>query len=150
MDDFLIMAPTRWSLRRAVRDLNRLMAEYGFPLHPDKTQLGYTTRGFDWMGLWFTQGGIQSIASRARNKHLQQCRWRYEQIRSLNQNCQETRMAQYRRRWFRALVPPHAGLVLDSVFATPPAYDALLANSAPRAAWGVHLLGRFTRDGLEA
>lgn len=62
MDDFLILAPTRWSLRRAVRGLNRLMEEYGFTLHPDKTQLGYTARGFDWMGLWFTQGGMQSIA----------------------------------------------------------------------------------------
>lgn len=106
MDDFIILAPGRWLLRRAVRDLKRLMSEYGFTLHPDKTQLGYTARGFDWMGLWFTQAGMQAIAPRARNKHLQQCRRLYEQIRNLNSQIQAARMAQYRRRWFRALVPP--------------------------------------------
>ncbi|EMG7889731.1 transposase [Enterobacter hormaechei] len=106
MDDFLILAPGRWILRRAVRDLKRLMAEYGFTLHPDKTQLGYTARGFDWMGVWFTQAGMQAIAPRARNKHLQQCRRLYEQIRSLTPQRQVERMAQYRRRWVRALVPP--------------------------------------------
>ncbi|EDV8901038.1 hypothetical protein BGD62_003659 [Salmonella enterica] len=105
MDDFLILAPTRWSLRRAVRDLNRLMAEYGFTLHPDKTQRGYTAQGFDWMGLWFTRCGMQTIAPRARNKHLLQCRRLYEQIRHLSPPLQANRMAQYRSRWVRALVP---------------------------------------------
>lgn len=106
MDDFLILAPTRWLLRRAVRDLKRLMTEYGFTLHPDKTQLGYTAQGFDWMGLWFKAGGMQAIAPRAVNKHQQQCRRLYEQIRNMSPRALESRMAQYRRRWIRALVPP--------------------------------------------
>lgn len=94
MDDFLILAPSGWSLRRAVRDLNRFMEEYGLALRPDKTQPGYTARGIDWMGLWFTQSGMHSIAPHARNKHLLQCRLLYEQIRNLNH--QETRMTQDR------------------------------------------------------
>ncbi|HGM5308652.1 TPA: reverse transcriptase domain-containing protein [Serratia marcescens] len=106
MDDFLILAPTRWLLRRAVRDLKRQMAEYGFILHPDKTQLGYIAQGFDWMGLWFEAGGMQTIAPRAVSKHRQKCRRLYEQIRNLSTHAQEARMAQYRRRWIRALVPP--------------------------------------------
>lgn len=106
MDDFLILAPTRWLLRWAVRDLKRLMAEYGFTLHPDKTQLGYTAQGFDWMGLWFKTGGMRTIAPRAVSKHRQQCRRLYEQIRNLSPHDQAARMAQYRRRWVRALVPP--------------------------------------------
>ncbi|EML9989145.1 hypothetical protein RHQ60_004700 [Citrobacter amalonaticus] len=40
MDDFLILAPTRWVLRRAVRQLRIFMEDYGFELHPAKTQLG--------------------------------------------------------------------------------------------------------------
>ncbi|MGQ8704367.1 reverse transcriptase domain-containing protein, partial [Serratia marcescens] len=64
MDDFIILAPTRWVLRRAVRDLKQFLNVFGFTLHPDKTQLGKTERGFDWMGLWFNTHGIQSIAPR--------------------------------------------------------------------------------------
>lgn len=108
MDDFLILAPTRWTLRRAVRDLKHFLSNYGFTLHPDKTQLGKTERGFDWMGLWFKQGGIQSIAPRAVSKHRLQCRRLYEQIRHLNKDLQAARMALYRRRWVRALRPPSA------------------------------------------
>lgn len=102
MDDFLILAPTRWTLRRAVRDLKQCLSNYGFTLHPDKTQLGKTERGFDWMGLWFKQGGIQSIAPRAVSKHRLQCRRLYEHIRHLNKDLQAARMALYRRRWVRA------------------------------------------------
>ncbi|HFD2064202.1 TPA: reverse transcriptase domain-containing protein [Serratia marcescens] len=105
MDDFLILAPTRWTLRRAVRDLKRFLNTFGFTLHPDKTQLGKTDRGFDWMGLWFTQRGIQSIAPRAVSKHRLQCRRLYEQIRHLNKDLQVARMALYRRRWVSALCP---------------------------------------------
>ncbi|ENG2243756.1 RNA-directed DNA polymerase, partial [Salmonella enterica] len=40
MDDFLILSPTRWHLRRAVRMLNRHFAQAGFEQHPDKTFIG--------------------------------------------------------------------------------------------------------------
>ncbi|MEL5280743.1 reverse transcriptase domain-containing protein [Serratia bockelmannii] len=106
MDDFIILAPTRWSLRRAVRDLKHFMNQYGFTLHPDKTQLGRTERGFDWMGLWFEQHGIQSIAPRAVSKHRLQCRRLYEQIHHLNKDLQAARMALYRRRWVSAFIRP--------------------------------------------
>lgn len=96
MDDFLLLAPTRWVLRRSVRDLKHALEGYGFTLHPDKTQLGYTARGFDWMGLWFTESGVQTFAPCAMNKHLLQCRRLYEQIRHLSPQDQAHRMAQYR------------------------------------------------------
>ncbi|MBJ9356258.1 hypothetical protein GHT41_21520 [Citrobacter koseri] len=108
MDDFIILAPTRWTLRRAVRNLKHFLYNFGFTLHPDKTQLGKTERGFDWMGLWFKQHGIHSIAPRAVSKHRLQCRRLYEQIRHLNKDLQAARMAMYRRRWQRALFPPSA------------------------------------------
>ncbi|ELT4326226.1 transposase [Salmonella enterica] len=108
MDDFIILAPTRWTLRRAVRNLKHFLYNFGFTLHPDKTQLGKTKRGFDWMGLWFKQHGIHSIAPRAVSKHRLQCRRLYEQIRHLNKDLQAARMAMYRRRWQRALFPSSA------------------------------------------
>ncbi|WP_436883523.1 reverse transcriptase domain-containing protein [Enterobacter asburiae] len=121
MDDFLILAPTRWSLRRAVRDLKHFMENYGFTLHPDKTQLRKTERGFDWMGLWFKKHGMHSIAPRAVSKHRQQCRRLYEQIRHLNTDLQAARMALYRRRWVRALIPlrdtaPEPGAVRPNAY----------------------------------
>lgn len=110
MNDFLILAPTRWSLRRAVRHVKHFLNTSGFTLHPDKTQLGKTERGFDWMGLWFKQHGIHSIVPRAVTKHRQQCRRLYEQIRHLNQDSQAARMAMYRRRFIQALTPPEMSL----------------------------------------
>ncbi|BBG67763.1 reverse transcriptase domain-containing protein [Serratia marcescens] len=111
MDDFLILAPTRWSLRRAVARLKQHLHAWGFTLHPDKTQLGRTEQGFDWMGLWFDRNGVRSFAPRAIEKHRLQCRRLYERIRNLNKDVQAARMAMYRRRWVRALVPLTVGLV---------------------------------------
>lgn len=105
MDDFLILSNTRWHLRRAVRDLRSFLTSYGFVLHPDKTQLGRTDNGFNWMGLWFNRHGVLRIAPRAVDKHRLQCRRLYEQVRRLSQEAQAARMALYRRRWLRALMP---------------------------------------------
>ncbi len=112
MDDFLLLAPTRWVLRRAVRDLKHALEDDGFTLHPDKTRLGYTERGFDWMGLWFTESGVQTFAPRAINKHREQCRRLYEQIRHLSPQAQAHRMAQYCERWTRALTSGDGGSAL--------------------------------------
>ncbi|EAQ1076864.1 hypothetical protein CAM18_24110 [Salmonella enterica] len=57
MDDFLILSPTWWHLRRTVRMLNRYFAQAGFEQHPDKTFIGRVEKGFDWMGFWFTDKG---------------------------------------------------------------------------------------------
>ncbi|PIJ52272.1 hypothetical protein BL250_04735 [Erwinia sp. OLTSP20] len=98
MHDFIMLAPTRWTLRRAVRDLNHFLENHGVILLPDKTQLGKTERGFDWMGLWFKKPGMHSIAPRAVSKHHLQCRRLYKQIRHLNKDIQAAPMALYRRR----------------------------------------------------
>lgn len=54
MDDFLLLSPTRWSLKRAIADLQGSLALDGFTCHPDKTQMGRIEKGFDWLGQWFT------------------------------------------------------------------------------------------------
>ncbi|MGN5575945.1 hypothetical protein VF709_24840, partial [Enterobacter sp. Lyrl_3] len=73
--------------------------------HPDKTQLGRTQKGFDWMGLWFTDKGITAFAPRATEKHRLKCRQLYEHIRHLSPEAQAARMANYVRRWGASLLP---------------------------------------------
>jgi RNA-directed DNA polymerase len=50
MDDILILAPTKWKLRKAIRALNKAFNESGLEQHPDKTLIGKTEREFDFLG----------------------------------------------------------------------------------------------------
>jgi len=50
MDDILVLAPTRWSLRRAVITVNRTLSSLVLDKHPDKTFIGPIARGFDFLG----------------------------------------------------------------------------------------------------
>ncbi len=40
MDDILVLAPTRWKLRRAVRVLNQVLSPLELEKHPEKTFIG--------------------------------------------------------------------------------------------------------------
>jgi len=48
MDDILILASTRWNLRKAIRVLNQTFDSVKLEQHPDKTLIGRTERGFDF------------------------------------------------------------------------------------------------------
>ncbi len=50
MDDILVLAPTRWRLRKAVKAVNELLGSLCPLKHPDKTFVGRTERGFDFLG----------------------------------------------------------------------------------------------------
>jgi RNA-directed DNA polymerase len=50
MDDILIMAKTRWQMRRALKRFYALLAPLKLSLHPDKTFVGRIERGFDFLG----------------------------------------------------------------------------------------------------
>src|SRR5271157_5226791 len=60
MDDWVILAPTRWKLRAAIRLVNHTLAELKLQQHPDKTFIGRVSRGFDFLGYQFTPGGAGS------------------------------------------------------------------------------------------
>jgi len=49
MDDVVVLAPTRWKLRRAVRVLNETFDDLGLAKQPDKTFIGRVKRGFDFL-----------------------------------------------------------------------------------------------------
>ena len=50
MDDWVILASTRWKLREAICRVNQTLAELHVQQHPDKTFIGRISRGFDFLG----------------------------------------------------------------------------------------------------
>jgi len=49
MDDILVLAPTRWKLRRAVAVVNHILGALRLEKHPEKTFIGRIARGFDFL-----------------------------------------------------------------------------------------------------
>ncbi|EAN0642553.1 hypothetical protein EDY93_24885 [Salmonella enterica] len=111
MDDFLILSPTRWHLRQAVRMLNRHFAQAGFEQHPDKTFIGRVEKGFDWMGFWFTEKGGDGVAPRALQHFKDRLRRLYERVRQWPEDPRHRRIAGYVRAW--RLWTLYAGLPLS-------------------------------------
>ncbi len=58
MDDWVILAPTRWKLRGAVRLVNQTLAELKLEQHPDKTFIGRVSRGFDFLSFLRPQSSV--------------------------------------------------------------------------------------------
>jgi RNA-directed DNA polymerase len=58
MDDWVVLAPTRWKLRRAIRIVNQTLAELKVAQHPDKTFIGQISRGFDFLGYRISPDGL--------------------------------------------------------------------------------------------
>ena len=54
MDDWVILAESRWKLRRAVRIMNVTLQELVLDQHPEKTFIGRLDRGFDFLGYDFS------------------------------------------------------------------------------------------------
>jgi Reverse transcriptase (RNA-dependent DNA polymerase) len=65
MDDWVILAPTRWKLREAIRLVNQTLAELHVEQHPDKTFIGRISRGFDFLGYAFQPRGWRSPRRRS-------------------------------------------------------------------------------------
>ncbi|HGS5347357.1 TPA: reverse transcriptase domain-containing protein [Vibrio cholerae] len=106
MDDFIILAHSRWRLRRAIATLRGHLAEGGFSLHPDKTQIGKLTKGFDWLGGWYNEQGRVGIAPCALHQYRTRSLRLYEQARRLGYSHQEclARVQNYRVRWRRCFI----------------------------------------------
>lgn len=99
MDDFIILAKSRWQLRRQVKALNGYLQAYGFIQHPDKTFIGRLEKGFDWMGAWLGTEGVEGIAPRALANHREKVRRLYERLRMWPRARAHARVSQYRSRW---------------------------------------------------
>ncbi len=97
-DDVLVLAPTRWKLRRAVRAINRVLQRLGLEKHPDKTFVGRGERGFDFLGYRFSPDGLGIAAPTAR-RFVERATQLYEQERGKPGGFPALR--EYVRRWQR-------------------------------------------------
>ena len=77
MDDIVILAPSRWALRRAIATMKHHFHQLGLELHPDKTSMGPVSRGFDCLGYHFATDGIR-LSSVALERHQAKLHRLYE------------------------------------------------------------------------
>jgi hypothetical protein len=63
MDDILVLAPTRWKLRRAVGRVNQILGALRLEKHPDKTFICRIECGFDFLGYHFTPDSLTLAVS---------------------------------------------------------------------------------------
>lgn len=78
MDDWVILAPTRWKLRAAIRVVNQTLNELKVEQHPYKTFIGRISRGFDFLGYRFSPAGLQ-LAPTTITRFRERVAWLYEQ-----------------------------------------------------------------------
>lgn len=97
MDDILILAETRWKLRKAIRELNQTFEGLKLAKHPDKTAMGRVGRGFDFLGYHFKPQGISLAAQTLAHRDSKALRL-YEQEPP---HLRVRRLGEYLRRWRR-------------------------------------------------
>jgi len=61
MDDWIVLSPNRWKLKKAIQIVNQTLNELKVEKHPDKTFIGRVAKGFDFLGYSFEPKGL-SIA----------------------------------------------------------------------------------------
>ncbi len=83
MDDILVLAPTRWTLRRAVKAVNGVLGSLRLEKHPDKTFIGRIERGFDFLGYHFSREGLR-VAKATFRKFVGRATRLYEQEEERN------------------------------------------------------------------
>jgi hypothetical protein len=99
-DDWVILAPTRWKLRVAIRLVNQTLAELRVEQHPDKTFIGRISRGFDFLGYAFKPAGLDAAPPT-----IERCAQRVSQL--YEQGVDLFHIGSYLRRWLRW---PRSGL----------------------------------------
>jgi hypothetical protein len=98
MDDILVLAPSRWKLRRAVRTVNQALASLAVEKHPDKTFIGRIERGFDFLGYHYSRAGL-TIARKTIANFIKKASRLYEQKRSTV--LADAALEMYVKRWTR-------------------------------------------------
>lgn len=148
MDDVVILAKTRWQLRRYVRALNQFFNAGDVEQHPDKTFIGRTTRGFDWMGAQMGEHGVEGIAQRAKVSHRERLRRLYERFSSRPAEGR-MRMSAYRRRWKIWAMAMIAGGLTASVATASMTISGNAASGFPAGITaGVATTGTFTASAM--
>ena len=92
MDDWVILAPTRWKLRQAIKAVNQVMSGLRVRQHPDKTFIGRITRGFDFLRYGFSPAGL-TLAQKTVDRMADKVSRLYEQGADVG------RIEAYLKRW---------------------------------------------------
>ena len=98
MDDILVLAPTRWKLRKAVTVVNQVLASLNLEKHPDKTFIGRIERGFEFLGYHFSPEGLCVARKTVENFVARACRL-YEHERE--KRTSSSALGMYVQRWIR-------------------------------------------------
>jgi RNA-directed DNA polymerase len=101
IDDWIVLTPTRWKLRKAVRVVNETLAELHVEQHPEKTFVGRVSHGFWFLGYTFgpaenletKKAGLTGVAPPTWKKFVERVNQLYEQ------DATRGRIEDYIRRW---------------------------------------------------
>ena len=124
MDDILVLAPTRWTLRRAVKAVNEVLGSLRLEKHPDKTLIGRIEKGFDFLGFHVSRERL-TVAKATIERFLERAARLYEQDRGKPGSFPLLEV--YVRRWVGWV----AGGLLSGFLnpdQLPPTYHGLMEN----------------------
>ena len=117
MDDWVVLSPTRWKLRKAVPIVNQTLTELKVRQHPEKTFVGRINRGFDFLGYAISLNGLKPARKTVKKFAERLCQL-YEQ------GADACRIGQYIRHWWKWL---NAGGLRVSVTSQCPGVETQLA-----------------------
>ncbi len=134
MDDWVVLAPTRWKLRAAIRAVNAVMANLLVTQHPDKTMIGRIARGFDFLGYRFSDERLALT-----RQTVERCRERVSRL--YEQGADVCRIGTYLQRWWRWVRAGLGGRAVQMTVGggdsgpmevrSPPEHPALAVTSSP-------------------
>jgi RNA-directed DNA polymerase len=96
MDDIIVLSPSRWKLRKAIITVNQHFEKLKLKQHPDKTDIGRISNGFDFLGYQFGQEKI-TVSKRTVQNHIRRITQLYEQKK--HQPNWKMLLDDYRQRW---------------------------------------------------
>ena len=95
MDDYVIFAPTRHKLRKAIKLMYAMLDDLKVEVHPKKRFIGTTRRGFDFLGYWLEPHRPLTPSQVSLTRLIDRSRQLLERTASI------TRLRQYVRRWLQ-------------------------------------------------
>jgi RNA-directed DNA polymerase len=98
MDDIVVLAPTRWKLRQAVKVVNQVLASLRLEKHPDKTFIGRIEKGFNFLGYNVSPERL-SVAAKTLANFVARLRPLYE--RDPGEDSTSSRLGDYVHDWTR-------------------------------------------------
>ena len=95
MDDYVIFAPTRHKLRKAIKKMYAVLDDLKVEVHPKKRFIGTTRRGFDFLGYWLEPHRPLTPSQVSLTRLIDRSRQLLERTASIN------RLRQYVSRWLQ-------------------------------------------------